>query len=382
MILLKVTVRRHILGLVSALFLTACGERDLSDTASTNVATSPAQATASQISASSLSGTGAAYRIYVTNELAGTMTIVDGTSHRTVTSLALGKRPRGIKVSPDGKLLYVALSGSPVAGPGVDENELPPADKKEDGIGVVDIATGSMVRVLKGVSDPEQLAVSLDGRKLYIASEDTGTAIVMDAQSGRVITSLPVGDEPEGVTISPDGSVVYMTSEEAHQVSVIDTRSDTVVKRFNVGLRPRSCAFSADSSRAYVTAENDGTVSVVDTSSHEVVHTIKLEGNNPRPMGAVVSPDGGTVYVTTGRGGTVVAIDTRTYQQRVSPVVGARPWGIDRSPDGRLVFTANGPSNDVSVIDADSLAVLTRISVGERPWGVVAVSFVMSESAE
>ena len=52
---------------------------------------------------------------------------------------ALGKRPRGIHASPDKKTIYVALSGSPIAGPGVDESTLPPADKTADGIGVFDI---------------------------------------------------------------------------------------------------------------------------------------------------------------------------------------------------------------------------------------------------
>ena len=38
-----------------------------------------------------------------------------------IATIPLGKRPRGIKASPDRTMLYVALSGSPAAGPGVDE---------------------------------------------------------------------------------------------------------------------------------------------------------------------------------------------------------------------------------------------------------------------
>src|SRR5690606_10771694 len=107
--------------------------------------------------------------------------VIDGPSRQLLAMLPLGKRPRGLKISPDRKLLYVALSGSPIAPPGVDEDTLPPADKGADGIGVVDLATYTLKTVLRGVSDPEQLAVSADGRKLYIASEDTGQAVVIDA---------------------------------------------------------------------------------------------------------------------------------------------------------------------------------------------------------
>ena len=61
--------------------------------------------------------------------------------------LPLGKRPRGVRVSPDAAMLYVALSGSPFAPPGVEEKTLPPPDRSADGIGVVDVRTLRLVRV-------------------------------------------------------------------------------------------------------------------------------------------------------------------------------------------------------------------------------------------
>ena len=61
-------------------------------------------------------------RLYVTNEMSGDMTIIDVTTRRVIATVPLGKRPRGIRVSPDGTRLYIALSGSPIAPPGVDES--------------------------------------------------------------------------------------------------------------------------------------------------------------------------------------------------------------------------------------------------------------------
>ena len=55
------------------------------------------------------------YHIYVTNERSGDLTVIAGGSHEVVATIPLGKRPRGIKVSPDGTRLFVALSGSPPA---------------------------------------------------------------------------------------------------------------------------------------------------------------------------------------------------------------------------------------------------------------------------
>ena len=59
--------------------------------------------------------------------------------------------------------LYVALSGSPKAGPGVDETTLPPADRSADGIGVVDVRKRTLLRVLESGRDPEAFDVTPDG---------------------------------------------------------------------------------------------------------------------------------------------------------------------------------------------------------------------------
>jgi YVTN family beta-propeller protein len=313
------------------------------------------------------------YGVYVTNEVSGDLTVIDPASHTAMTTLPLGKRPRGIRVSPDGTQLYIALSGSPISPPGVDESKLPPPDRTADGIGVVDTKALTLRTILRGPSDPEQTSVSRDGARLYIANEDKGTASVLEIASAKTVAEFEVGGEPEGVTTSPDGRFVYVTSEEDNRVSVIDTAANRVVKQFVVGPRPRDSAFTPDSSRAYVTSENGASVSVVNTSSHTVIETITLTGENVRPMGAVVSPDGRRLYVSTGRGGTVVSIDTQTNKPVGSVAVGPRPWGLALSPDGTRLYTANGPSNDVSVVDTSTLTVITKVPVGQSPWGVAVV---------
>jgi len=62
---------------------------------------------------------GPSYKVYVTNEASGDLTIIDPEKKEALATVPLGKRARGIHPSPDGKLLYVALSGSPLAPPGM-----------------------------------------------------------------------------------------------------------------------------------------------------------------------------------------------------------------------------------------------------------------------
>src|SRR5262249_12293940 len=146
-----------------------------------------------------------AYRIYVTNERSGDLSVIDSATESVVATVPLGKRPRGIHASPDGKTIYVALSGSAIGGANVDESKLPPPDKSADGIGVFDVVQNKLLKVIKGGSDPEEFYLSKDGSLLYSSNEDISAASIVDIAKGEVVATVKVGEEPEGVTTSPDG---------------------------------------------------------------------------------------------------------------------------------------------------------------------------------
>lgn len=307
---------------------------------------------------------------FVSNEDSDDVTVIDTATDSVVATVPVGQRPRGIRVSPDGSRVYVAVSGSPKAPPGIDEETLPPPDRAQDGIAVVEVATLKRVAKLPSGPDPEQFAIHPDGSRIYISNEDAHTATVLDVESSEVLATVPVGVEPEGVAISPDGRWVYVSAETDHDITVIDTETNEAVGKFGVGERPRAIEFSPDGSRAYVTGELGADVSVVDVSRHEVIATIPIETKGAKPMGVEVSPDGQQLYVANGRGGDVAVIDPAAGKVVESIQVGERPWEMALTPDGRKLYTANGPSNDVSVIDTERLEVVTTIPAGKSPWGV------------
>ena len=53
-------------------------------------------------------------RLFATDEVGGVLTVIDVNTATVIATIPLGKRPRGIAVSPDGSTLYVALSGTPM----------------------------------------------------------------------------------------------------------------------------------------------------------------------------------------------------------------------------------------------------------------------------
>jgi quinoprotein dehydrogenase-associated probable ABC transporter substrate-binding protein len=310
-------------------------------------------------------------RVYVTNEDAGTISIISAATQSVLGEIDVGTRPRGVEVSRDGEQLYVALSGSPKCPPSMPDDECAKlaADKSKDGIAVVDLRSREVLRVLPGGSDPEEFDVDAAGGRLFVSNEDTGELSIVDLETGAVVRTVAVGKEPEGVRLRPDRAAVYVTSESEHEVTVVDTTSGAVLSRIAVGWRPRDVVFSADGSRSYVSSEHGGSVAIVDVAASTVVQTIMLPPGS-LPMGLALSPGGERLYVANGRARTVSVVDLAAGQVVADVRVGARPWGIGLTSDGKFLYTANGPSNDVSVIDTASLNVVATIRVGATPWGI------------
>ena len=309
--------------------------------------------------------------VYISNEDSGDISIISTVSNQVITTLNVGRRPRGIKVGRTGNKVFVALSGSPKCPPSMSDEDCGKqhTDKTEDGIAVIDVMTANLERVLPGGSDPEQFDLSLDGRRLFVSNEDSDQATIVDIASGEVLKTIAVGREPEGVRVSPDGTLVYVTSESDHAITVLDAESGTVIATIGVGLRPRDAIFTTDSLRAFVSAELAHSISVIDVSTHMVIATIELDAT-AKPVGMVATADDKLLYVANGRGKTVSAIDLDTFKVLGSVEVGPRTWGIGLTEDERFLYTANGPSNDVAVISTESMQVVARIEVGKSPWGV------------
>jgi YVTN family beta-propeller protein len=313
-------------------------------------------------------------RVYVSDEDGGNVVVLSASNDAVIAKVPVGKRPRGIRISPDGTKLFVALSGLPKAGPGVDESKLPPADPSADGIGVVDLASLKLLRVLPSGRDPELFDVTGDGKHLWVSNEDSAEASLVDVDAGAVTKHVPVGKEPEGVGIHPGGKVVYVTNEADGTVSVLDIESGQQVAQIATCGRPRSVIFTSDGARAFVACETSHALALIDARSHSKTGELELSGGEMiRPMGLALSPDNHTLYVTTGRGKTVHVVDISDATPKIKRTiddVGARPWGLGITHDGARLYTANGQAGDVSVIDTATGTVARHIAVGGSPWGI------------
>src|SRR5213593_423376 len=185
------------------------------------------------------------YLVFVSNERSGDVSVIDGATDDVVATFKVGKRPRGIHGTPDRTRVFVTLSGSPRMAPGVDENRAP-ADKTADGLGVIDPVTRKLIDRWHVGSDPEQFAISKDGKFAFIANEDDASTSIVDLGSGQSRGKMKVSEEPEGVGVNPANGDVYVTCEEKGDVFAIDPDQQRVIAQIETGGRPRSVAFSAD----------------------------------------------------------------------------------------------------------------------------------------
>ena len=98
----------------------------------------------------------------------------------------------------------------------------------------------AVVRIGEGTTKPTGVALSPDGRRLYVANGAASRVTVIDPAAARVLSAIEVGTRPWGVALSPDGLTLYTADGRSNQISVIDTQSGRVRAAIPVGERPYS----------------------------------------------------------------------------------------------------------------------------------------------
>ncbi len=196
---------------------------------------------------------------YVSNQTAGTVSVVDLASRKVVATIETGQAPHNVRFSPDGALAYVTLQGG-------------------GALGVIDTASHRLVRRIPvpGLAAPHNLDIDAEGRRAFVRGLDDHVAVI-DLASGERLALLRVGRGHAGIDLAPGGRFAYTGAIADQVVTVIDAGRLEVVARIEVGPGPHGVRTSRDGRLLYVAVTGADQVAVIDTRTRKVVKRYDLD---------------------------------------------------------------------------------------------------------
>lgn len=157
---------------------------------------------------------------------------------------------------------------------------------------------------------PYDVQLGASGRLLYVSDWAGGHLVVVDAEGWRIVDTIPVGEHPNQIVLSPDGRRLFVACGSTNAVWVVDTLRGVVTETISTSLfpdapegsTPDAVAVAPDGETLYVANADNNCVAVVDIS---VPGRSSVKGFIPTgwyPTAVSVTPDGRRLLVGVGKG--------------------------------------------------------------------------------
>ena len=161
-------------------------------------------------------------------EFSGDVLKIDLPSRKVTGLLHIGGMPQDVKLSPDGRVYYVA-------------------DMMADGVYLID-NSGSIPKRLGFIATGKGahgLYPSRDGTRLYITNRGEGSVSVMNFASHKLVArwKVPGGGSPDMGSVSANGTQFWVSARYSDEVYVFDTRSGVLTHRIKVGRGPHGLTY-------------------------------------------------------------------------------------------------------------------------------------------
>jgi hyaluronoglucosaminidase len=244
---------------------------------------------------------------------------------------------------------------------------------------VSDYRAGTVVPIVKGDlpgaaihvgSHPGDIVMAPNGKTAYVATSTAVTPIqVATGTAGRPIRIDGGPSLRGGLAITPNGRTIYVANYKNGTVTPINTKNDTTREPIRVGAEPYAIAITPNGNRAFVSSYGSGTVTPINTRTDQAGRAIKV---GPFPSSIEVSPSGRTVYVLTQRPA-VVPIYTATDRVGKPIPTGDEPLTMAMTPDGSWLYVLNQIGRAITPIRlAGEATAYPAIAAGDSPAYLVA----------
>jgi YVTN family beta-propeller protein len=260
---------------------------------------------------------------------------------------------------------------------------------------IVDTQANAAVGRIEAGSEPIDLALSPDGKNLYVTSITCGALLcsgpthpaqqasleVIDMLSASIKATITFGKTPDvflsAVALAPDSSRAFVANAEGNEIWVIDTQTNSISDAISTGRKGISdLALSADGKSLYaISFARVGLVTgffldVIDTKSNNLVTSIAL-GDGEVPLQVAVTPDGHRGFVT-GDSGHMWLLDVANNQVAGSLEISAgNPLtGGAITPDGTRVYVTCSNNSTIYAVSAANDKVVDTIARSDNPGGL------------
>ena len=182
----------------------------------------------------------------------------------------------------------------------------------------------------------------------------------------------PHHDAPAGLAVSPDGKTLYIALDDRDEVAEADTVSRQVLRRAKVAGRPFGLALDTAGKNLFVTCRDGGRLAVLDTQSLRETRSVPV-GMGPVAVAFCRTTAGDRLVVANCMSDDISVLSVSPLQELSRPRAGREPFAVAVAPDGRRVFVANRmvrlasvkniPASEVTEIDPVTARVVRRESL-------------------
>jgi DNA-binding beta-propeller fold protein YncE len=287
--------------------------------------------------------------------------------------------PVNLAITPDGSLALVADSVDVIKEGEALKQVL---DNK---IYVIDLKSSppKLVTSLAVGKQPSGLDISPKGDQALVANRGDGTVSLLSIRGTEVsvldtVTLGPASDQVAHVVFTPDGQRALAVKFATHKVSLLDIRDGKVTYNkvdlptglwpYNVVVAPSGqIAFTADNGSSGASDGSTDTVSVLDLEANPPRITDRIVvGDGPEGLG--ISPKGDLAAAAILRGGNaskkayfynkngtvaILKIGGKKVTRVKDIEVGGLPEAVCFSPDGRYLYVGNYLDQDFSILKVD-----------------------------
>jgi YVTN family beta-propeller protein len=156
-------------------------------------------------------------------------------------------------------------------------------------VAVVDVANRALLRMIDMPvrhthMGPQDIKLSPDGQRFYIADSDQGGLWLLDGAATAVIGQIPLAAGTHGIYPSRDGKLLYVSNRIAGSVSVLDAATGAVQATWAIpGGSPDMGGVTADGSQLWLSGRYNREVYVLSTVDGHLLARIPV-GNGPHGM--------------------------------------------------------------------------------------------------